>query len=170
MLLPWGVGVGGEWEWGKAVLLAGLGLIAVEIHQLLPGYGVMMLWKHTFEGAMAYPEGVKMAFDFPSYLGWLEARMLGLHGRDLLLFGAMWGAVILIGLQDYRVTGLQGEVRERRLLAWALVAGVMLQVMVFPGFWERLYVGPVLALVLLATPCAVRVFCGKAYKIGKQEK
>lgn len=161
LLLPLGFLQLWDREWNKATSLALIGLVAIEMHLLWPGFGLTVLWQYTFVGAVDHPETLRVPFDFSAYLGWLEARMLGLHGRDLLLFVAMWASLGIIGWKGNR---------RLQMFSVALVAGVLAQVLVFPGFWERLYVGPVLSLVLLATSCAVRGICGKAYKIGKQEK
>lgn len=159
-LAPLGLGMLLRREWNTAYGLALVGVVAGALHHIFPPYGAMVSWRHAFERAIPYPAVAEAPFEMTYYLHWLRERMLDLHGRDLLLFMLMW---VCLGLIGWR------ESRDNVRLAGLLAAGVLLHVLAFPGFWERLYVGPVLVMVLLATPCAVRGICGKAYLIGKQE-
>lgn len=151
------------WErnWSAAWSLALIVVAAAAVHAILPHYSPMVGWHHTFVGAFAYPEELRLPFSSDFYVHLLKARMLDLHGRDLLLFILMWLSLALL---------IWRGGQQRALLALAIVSGVGVQVLIFPGFWERLYVGPVLALVLLATPCLTGPTWAKAYKLGKTKE
>jgi hypothetical protein len=126
-------------DWGRVAMLALVGVMAGLLHFGLPPYGLILSLKHAFVGAYAYPETVHLGWDFGFWLTCLSERMLGLHGRDLLVFGVF---VVSAGLALAR--------GGQRGVALALLVGVVAQVLAFPGFWERLYIGPVLAMGLLA--------------------
>lgn len=126
-------------DWQRVAMLVPVGVMAGLLHFGLPPYGLVLSLKHAFVGAYAYPERVPAGWDSGFWLTCLSERMLGLHGRDVLLFGLF---LLAGGLALVRPT-VRGP-------ALALLVGVAAQVLVFPGFWERLYVGPVLAMALLA--------------------
>lgn len=132
-------------DFGRAAALVGVGMVAGVLHFSLPAYGAPLLWAHTWgAGPFVRPAEVVVPFRFEDYWGYLTMRATGLGGRDLILFGLMWLSLAVLWLRGGR--------RE----AWFgtfLVGGVMVQVLGFPGFWERLYTGPVLVLVLLAGTC-----------------
>ncbi|MBI1308469.1 MAG: hypothetical protein GC129_01235 [Proteobacteria bacterium] len=140
-------------RWQRGWVLGCIGALAVTLHNIFPAYGAMVGWHHTFVGAFAYPESLRLPFSWDFYRMWLGEKMLGLHGRDLLLFMLMWASL--------GVVGWKGNVRMSWVAA-ALAGGVLVQVLVFPGFWERLYVGPVLTLLLLAASCVRGVTWAKA--------
>lgn len=141
ILLPVAVAFGVLRQPLKATLLAaGVGAGGL-VHLLLPGYGLPVLWEHTFTGAFAFPADVTVSFHVASYLYLLAGRMADLHGRDLLL------AVMAIG----SATGVvwRGNT-EQKILTFALLVGLALQFMLFPALWERLILAPVLVCGLLA--------------------
>lgn len=146
-LMPLGVALlaqtaRGRNSWVPVIQLGLLGLTAAALQVWADGYGLAVLLRHTFESPFAYPATVQIAWDLGWYGDLLTRRMLGIGGRDFLLFYGMLGSA---GWMLWRGTG------EARNLGLCLVAGALLMVMLFPGFWERHYAG----LVLTVAMCAV---------------
>lgn len=132
-------------RWQDLMYWIGIGVVAGWLLGTYGHYSLTQLWHHTFIGAMAYPEKWPASQPvlhfyiyekFAFYLEIMRMRMGGLHGRDMVLF------VVFGVCSVYAVAKKQG-------LAMMLAGGIALHVLLFPGFWERLVVGPVLALVLM---------------------
>lgn len=127
--------------------LAALGLAAAALQLWADGYGLTVLLHHTFESPFAYPATIQAAWDWGWHAELLTRRLAGIGGRDFLLF---YGMLAAAGVMLWRGAG------EARNLGLCLVAGALLMVLLFPGFWERHYAGLVLTVVMCAVTSTSR--------------
>lgn len=134
-----------------AVPLLGLAALAGAILLVFPNYPMAVLWEHGFGSPFAHPATaaealkagtVSAAWATPGY-NWelLQARTMGLHGRDLIVWLLMAGSVAFCWMRRGMCPAL---------LASALFAGACLQILLFPAFWERYFAGIAVAVLLLA--------------------
>jgi hypothetical protein len=134
-----------------ALPLVGLAGLASLILFFFPNFPMAVLWEHGFGTPFAHPATaaeayragtISAAWGAPGYK-WviLEARVLGLHGRDLVVWAIMAASVAACwALRDRRVAWL----------ASALFVGACGQIVLFPAFWERYFAGIAVCVLLLA--------------------
>lgn len=134
-----------------ALPLLGLAAVAATILFFYPNFPMAVLWEHGFGEPFIHPasaaEALKAGVATEAWASrvydWelVQARLLRLHGRDLLVWLAMAGSV-----------GFCWVWRGPRLasLATALFVGACLQILLFPAFWERYFAGVAVGLLLLA--------------------
>lgn len=138
----------GRGGWLPVLEFTALGAVALGLQVMFGGgYGLSILLHHTFESPYPYPATLQIAWDWSWYADLLTRRILGIGGRDFLLF---YGMLAATGVMVWHGTG------EAKNLGLCLVAGALLMVLLFPGFWERHYVGLVLTVVLCAASATAR--------------
>ncbi|MCP5405723.1 MAG: hypothetical protein H6922_05840 [Pseudomonadaceae bacterium] len=125
-------------------LLLGIAVLAGGLSVLFPGYGLPVLWQHTFGFPYTYPAGVTLVWEWPMYQATLLARLGDIGMVEL----AAWLLTLALAARMvYLRTPWWG-------VAVALLAGAIVREGMFPTLWAGDVVGVAVLVVLLALrPC-----------------
>lgn len=126
---------------GMVLPLALSFVAAFLLMQAFPNYALGVLWVHSFDYPFSFPAQAHVPMTLDMYWHTLSTRAVALHGRDLVVWSLMAVGTV--------VTFWKAP-RPMAWLAVALIAGAVIQFLMFPAFWERYFVGQAVGLVLLA--------------------